>query len=70
MAASPWNRGSHFSWHNSPAEAMEWFIGKYPERYDRLRQRNQIIGKCDLIFWQDKHQGLKDVHNKLSAPTP
>ena len=62
MAASPWNKSSHFSWHNSPAEAIEWFKGKWPERYEELRIRAQKTLKVDFMA---KHVELKELFKSL-----
>lgn len=62
MAASPWNRSDKWSWHNSPAEAVEWFKEKWPERYASLKIRSQNTIKKDFKLL---HYELKEKFNKL-----
>lgn len=65
MAAGYWNRADHWSWHNSPAEAMDWFREKYPERAEILKLRAREIKTCDLIFWEKKWIELKAIEESL-----
>ena len=62
MAASPWNRASKWSWHNSPAEAMDWFREKYPEKAEELRLRAQNPIKRDF---KKLHEELKERWKNL-----
>lgn len=43
-----------FSFHGSPADATAWFIEKYPELYEKLRERSNTYQKLDRIFWENK----------------
>lgn len=45
-----------FSWHGTPLEAMEWFMKKYPERYQKLKLRTQKIYK---VNFEKKREELK-----------
>jgi len=67
MAAGMWNRADHWSWHNSPAEAMEWFKENYPERYETLKLRARENKMCDLKFWQDKWVELNNKYKGISG---
>ena len=64
-----WKNATKPSWHEDPCYFVFWFERKYPERSQILRERSQKPKSCDLIFWQDKYQDLKDTYKKLSAPT-
>lgn len=62
MASSPWNRATHWSWHGSPIEAMEWFKEKFPDRYKKLKIRSQ---KCVQENWEKKLVELKKILKSL-----
>jgi hypothetical protein len=47
-ATGQWNRTNGFNWHATPAEAMDWFRKKYPERARILRIRAQKPLKVDF----------------------
>ena len=65
-----WKNSQKPSWHEDPCYFVFWFDRKYPERSENLRLRSQVPKSCDLMFWQDKYQDLKDQLKKLLAPTP
>ena len=52
-------RGDKFGFHKTPAEAMEWFKGKYPKRYEILRKRARHTQQADEMFWTKKLEELK-----------
>ena len=39
--------GCHLRWHHRPLEAVEWYRGKYPERFARLLLRAGTPSKVD-----------------------
>ena len=61
-----WNRSTHWSWHGSPAEAMDWFKGKYPALAEELRVRTTWKYQDDLYFWTKKLENLKKEEAELS----
>jgi hypothetical protein len=53
---------SELSWHKSPAEAMDWFREKYPERAEELRLRHQHPIQKDF---KKHYEELKEIWNNL-----
>lgn len=51
-----WKNSNEISWHESPAEMMEWFMEKYPDRYRFLKERKNTYQKID---WKKKLEELK-----------
>lgn len=49
-------QSKHPSWHKNPVEMVEWFINKYPERYQKLKKRTQIIYE---VNFEEKYASLK-----------
>ena len=50
-------------WHKHPTEAGQWFINKYPTRYEELRKRGRdSIGQ--KVDWDTK---LKDLQNQWKS---
>ena len=45
------------SWHENPLESAEWFMGKYPDQYERLKKRSRLNQKMD---WFKKEEDLKE----------
>jgi MoaA/NifB/PqqE/SkfB family radical SAM enzyme len=48
-------------WHAHPLEAVEWFIGKYPDRYHYLQIENQKIVKYSTTELEEVYEGLRQV---------
>lgn len=57
--AGKWIKATGFNIHGSPRESTEWLMGKYPERYAKLKKRSQKITKLDERFWQRKLEALQ-----------
>jgi hypothetical protein len=55
-----WKNSTDVSWHESPMEMTEWFRQKFPERAEGLKQRANKTVNCDLIFWKNKLESLKE----------
>lgn len=49
-----------FSWHGTPAEAMDWFRENYPKLHENLKKRSQELKVCDEAFWEKKMVELKE----------
>lgn len=56
-----------FNFHNSPRESTEWIMEKFPERYQKLKERSWKSQHCDIIFWTKK---LADLKEELDLLTP
>ena len=51
-----------FWWHKEPMEAKDWFIGKFPERWERLQKmknKTRQFKRWDLLDIEKKLKELK-----------
>ena len=54
----------HLSWwHKHPTEAGQWFIEKYPIRYNNLKKRSLTPQKID---WQKKYEELSNTRGTFT----
>lgn len=61
-------RTNRFSWHGTPAEAMNWFNRKFPARAKELLKRSRKTVVCTLKYWQDKYEELKKEYERTTIP--
>jgi hypothetical protein len=62
-----WKNAKEISWHESPMEMAEWFMNKFPERYQKLKERSWKSQHCDIIFWTKKLADLKEELAKIDG---
>jgi hypothetical protein len=53
------------SWHNSPLENAEWFLVKWPGRYERLKAKAYPIRPIKEYEWKEKLEDLKKQYKDL-----
>jgi 5-methylcytosine-specific restriction endonuclease McrA len=54
-------------WHAHPLEGVEWFIGKYPDRYNYLQVENKKQVKYSTKDLEEVYAGLKQVAIQVGA---
>jgi 5-methylcytosine-specific restriction endonuclease McrA len=59
--------GCHFKWHKDPLKGVEWFIGKFPERYTYLQVENRKQVKYSTKELEDIYNALKQVALQAGA---
>jgi len=53
--------GCHiYWWHKSPLEAVDWFKGKFPDRYDYVMKNKNVIKQWSVTELEELLEGVKD----------
>ena len=59
-------RSGTFGFHRTPAEAMEWFKEKHPERYQSLKERTWKSETCTIEYWKEKIVELSEIIKNIN----
>ena len=62
LAHASWNKANDWSWHGTPAESILWFKRKYPQRWERLKDRSNSHYK---VNFEDRFKRLTVIAKEI-----